>query len=72
MDAGGAGRDGAADKFSPDAQILLSSLSDEPRPISELAGITKLSAARILAAATELELAGVIESRSGRRYSLRR
>lgn len=65
-------RTGAPDKLSPDAQILLSSLSDEPRPIAELAGIAKLPAARLLSAVTELELEGMIEAHSGRRYRLRR
>lgn len=61
-----------ADKFSPEAQILLSSLTNIPRPISELSEITKLPAARLLSAITELELEGAIESHSGRRYSLPR
>lgn len=58
--------------FSSDAQILLSSLTDRPRPIAELTEITQLTAARLLSAVTELELEGAIESHSGRRYSLRR
>jgi DNA processing protein len=60
------------DKFSRDAQILLSSLTDRPRPIAELAEMTRIPAARLLSAVTELELEGAIESHSGRRYSLRR
>ena len=61
-----------ADSFSPDAQILLSSLTEEPRPIDELAAGTHIPVSRLLSAATELELDGAIESHSGRRYSLRR
>lgn len=57
-------------KFSPDAQTLLSSLTVKPQPISELAEHTRLSAARLLSALTELELEGAVESHSGRRYSL--
>ena len=60
-----------ADRFSPDARLLLSGLSDEPRPISELAGVGGIPAGRLLAAVTELELAGAIDSLSGRRYRLR-
>lgn len=60
------------DKFSPDAQILLSSLTDRPQPIAELAEKTRIPAARLLSAITELELESAIESHSGRRYSLRR
>ena len=60
------------DKFSQDAQILLSSLTDRPRPIGDLAEMTRIPAARLLSAVTELELEGAIESHSGRRYSLRR
>lgn len=60
------------DKVSPDAQILLSSLSDRPRQIAELAEIAKIPTARLLSAVTELELEGLIESYSGRRYSLKR
>ncbi|QAT49774.1 DNA-protecting protein DprA [Caproiciproducens sp. NJN-50] len=60
------------DKFSPDAQILLSGLTDRPCPIAELAEVTRLPAARLLSAVTELELEGAVESHSGRRYSLRR
>ena len=61
-----------ADNFSADAQILLSSLTEEPRPIAELAARTRIPAPRLLSAVTELELEGAIESHSGRRYSLRR
>ncbi|WP_411677744.1 DNA-processing protein DprA [Caproicibacter sp.] len=61
-----------ADKFSPDAQILLSSLTNRPRQIAELSESTQIPVARLLSAVTELELEGAIESHSGRRYSLRR
>ena len=60
------------DQLSPDARLLLSSLSDEPRPIAELAGVAGIPAGRLLAAVTELELAGAIDSLSGRRYRIRR
>ncbi|MCI1964822.1 MAG: DNA-processing protein DprA [Oscillospiraceae bacterium] len=61
-----------ADHFSQDAQILLSSLTDRPRPIAELAEQTQVPVARLLSAVTELELEGAIRSHSGRRYSLKR
>lgn len=60
------------ERFSPDAQILLSKLGDNPQTVEELAESTRVPAARLLAAVTELELEEAVISHSGRRYSLRR
>lgn len=54
---------------SENAKQVLSVIAREPVHISEITGRTNMRPAEILAAVTELELAGFIKSHAGRRYS---
>lgn len=62
----------APEGLSGDACALYGCLTAFPRHLSELGAQTGLNPARLLAAVTELELAGAVQSYSGRRYSLPR
>lgn len=55
---------------SEDARLLLKHLKQEPKLIAVLEAETSLPPAQMLAALTELELAGCAVSYSGRRYGL--
>ena len=58
----------AAEQTSPDAQAVYAALGPTPKGVDELAAATGLSASRVLAACTELELYGGAQSQPGRRY----
>ncbi|MCH4240173.1 MAG: DNA-processing protein DprA [Oscillospiraceae bacterium] len=57
--------------LSQAAAQLYDSLTGEPQPVDVLCGRTGLQAARVLAAATELELRGIAQASAGQRYALR-
>ncbi len=63
---------GMPEGLSEDAEKIYAALTKSPRHISELEKEAGLSASRMLAAVTELELTGAVMSYSGRRYSLPR
>lgn len=56
------------EQTSPDAQAVYAVLGPTPKGVDELAAATGLSASRVLAACTELELYGGAQSQPGRRY----
>lgn len=58
----------AVEQTSPDAQAVYAALGPTPKGVDELAAATGLSASRVLAACTELELYGGAQSQPGRRY----
>ena len=58
--------------LSEDAQAVFHTLSPKPCHLSEIEAKTKLSAPRLMAAVTELELACAVQTYSGGRYSLPR
>ena len=58
----------APEETSPDAQAVYAVLGPTPKGVDELAAATGLSASRVLAACTELELYGGAQSQPGRRY----
>ena len=58
----------AVEQTSPDAQAVYAVLGPTPKGVDELAAATGLSASRVLAACTELELYGGAQSQPGRRY----
>mgnify|MGYP000932863242 FL=1 len=58
------------ENLSDDAERIYSVLSKEPAHISNIEAETGLPVQCLLAALTELELAGVVRSYSGRRYGL--
>lgn len=60
------------DGLSEDAQAVFQTLGQSPRHLAEIGEKTKLSAPRLLAAVTELELAGAVQAYSGGRYSFPR
>ena len=59
------------DELSDDAVTLWKVLLSQDRHINELTQLSGLSARRVLAALTELELAGLCESHAGRMYCRR-
>lgn len=56
--------------LSPSAAKLYAALTAEPKPIDELCAAAGLQPAKLLAAATELELRGVVQACAGQRYAL--
>ena len=56
--------------FSPAAAAVYRALTEQPRPMDEIAAASGLPVPELFAAVTELELAGRIRQHSGRRYSL--
>ncbi|MCI9576570.1 MAG: DNA-protecting protein DprA [Clostridiales bacterium] len=59
-----------SDSLSAEARIIWKCLERLPKPIAQLEAETGLSPGRLLAALTELELAGQAVSYSGRRYGI--
>lgn len=57
------------EEFSDSAVKLYQAMSWEPEHLDALAGKAGLSAAQALQAVTELEISGIIQSYSGRRYA---
>ena len=56
---------------SPDAKTVLALIGPVPKPLETLCEESGLSVGQILAALTELELAGKIIPLAGRRYQLK-
>ena len=57
------------DYLSPDAKTVFAGLGESPLPVDELAAKCGLPVPRVMAALTELELAGCVRPAAGQMYA---